>query len=78
MYGIIGTELDWFSSYFNGRKQFANSNNETSDSCEITYAVPQGPVLNPICFLLFINDISNFAVEGCVLNMYADDVIIYI
>ena len=33
--------------------------------------------LGPILFLLFINDISNFAVEGCVLNMYADDVIIY-
>ena len=34
-------------------------------------------VLGPILFLLFINDISNFEVEGCALNMYADDVIIY-
>ena len=34
-------------------------------------------VLSPILFLLFINDIPNFTVEGCVLNMYADDVIIY-
>ena len=34
-------------------------------------------VLGPILFLLFINDISNFTVEGCVLNMYADDVIIH-
>ena len=52
-YGIISTELDWFSSYL------------------------KGSVLGPILFLLFINDISNFAVEVCVLNMYADDVIIY-
>ena len=37
----------------------------------------QGAVPGPILFLLFINDISNFAVETCVLNMYADDVIIY-
>ena len=77
MYGIIGTELDLFSSYLNGRKQFVKLNNETSESCEITCGVPQGSVLGPILFLLFINDISNFAVEGCLLNMYADDVIIY-
>ena len=50
---------------------------ETSEFCDITYGVPQGSVLGPILFLLFINDISNFAVEGCELNMYADDVIIY-
>ena len=42
MYGIIGTELDWFSSYLNGRKQFVKFNNETSESCEITSGVPQG------------------------------------
>ena len=39
--------------------------------------VPQGSVLGPLLFLLFINDVSNFTTEGCVLNMYADDVIIY-
>ena len=50
---------------------------ETSEFCDITCGVPQGSVQCPILFLLFINDISNFAVEGCVLNMYADDVIIY-
>ena len=77
MYGIIGTELDWFSSYLNGRKQFVNFKNETHRSCEITCGVPQWSALGPILFSLFINDISNFAVEGCVLNMHADDVIIY-
>ena len=35
MYGIIGTELEWFSSYLDGRKQFVNFNNETSESCEM-------------------------------------------
>ena len=77
MYGITSTELKWFSSYLSGRKQVVKCHQETSEFCDISCGVPQGSVLGPILFLLFINDISNFAVEGCVLNMYADDVIIY-
>ena len=74
MYGITSTELKWFSSYLSVRKQVVKFHQETSEFCDI---VPQGSVLGPILFLLFINDISNFAVEGCVLNRYADDVIIH-
>ena len=77
MYGITSTELKWFSSYLSGRKQVVKFHQETSEFCDITCGVPQGSVLGPILFLSFINDISNFTVEGCVLNMYADDVIIY-
>ena len=77
MYGITSTELKWFSSYLSGRKLVVKFHQETSEFCDITCCVPQGSVLGPILFLLFINDISNFAVESCVLNMYADDVIIY-
>ena len=64
-------------SYLRGRKQFVKFHQETSEFCDITCGVPQGSVPGPIMFLLFINDISNFAVEACVLNMHADDVIIY-
>ena len=77
MYGVTSTELKWLSSYLRGRKQVVKFHQETSEFCDITCGVPQGSVLGPMMFLLFINDISNFAVEGCVLNMYADDVIIY-
>ena len=77
MYAITSTELKWFSSYLRWRKQVVKFHKEISEFFDVTYGVPQVSVLGPILLLLFINDISNFAVEGCVLNMYADDVIIY-
>ena len=76
MYGITSTELKWFSSYIKGRKQVVKFHQETSGFCDITCRVPQGFLPGPI-LLLFINDISNFAVETCVQYMYADDVITY-
>ena len=48
-----------------------------SEFKEVYSGVPQGSVLGPLFFLLFINDVSNFTTNGCVLNMHADDVIIY-
>ena len=77
MYGITSTELTWLFSYFRGRKQVVKFHQETSEFCYTTCGVPQGSVPGPIFFLLCINDISSFTVEACVLNMYADDVIIY-
>ena len=76
-YGIINTELKWFSSYPRGRKQVVKFHQETSEFCDISCGVPHGPIPGPILFLTFTNDISNFAVEACVLSIYADDVIIY-
>ena len=78
MYGITGNELDWFSSHLKNRKQKVFFQQGSSDFQELYSGVPQGSVLGPLLFLLFINDISNFTTEGCVLHMYADDhVIIY-
>ena len=50
---------------------------KSSEFKEVYSGVPQGSVLGPLLFLLFINDVSNFTTDGCVLNMYADDIIIY-
>ena len=67
MYGITSNELKWLSSYLRGRKQVVKFHQETSEFCDITCGVPQGSFSGPMLFLLFINDISNFAVEACVL-----------
>ena len=77
MYGFQDVELTWFKSYLYNRQQLVSFQQETSEHLDIKNGVPQGSVLGPILFLLFINDISNFTLEGCVLNMFADDVIIY-
>ena len=77
MYGIKHQELKWFSSYLDNRKQAVLCHNELSCFVDITCGVPQGSVLGPFLFLLFINDISQFTTDGCLTNLYADDSMIY-
>ena len=77
MYGIIGNELACLSSYLKNRKQMAFCQQDSSDFQEVYSGVPRGSVLGLLLFLSFIKDVSNFPREGCVLNMYAGDVIIH-
>ena len=71
-YGIRGTTLQWFNSYLTNRYQYVNYNNTTSNMKQSVCGVPQGSILGPLLFLLYINDISSVSnVFSSVL--FADD-----
>ena len=57
-YGIRGHSLKWFESYLNERKQCVSIGNTISDVKTLTCGVPQGSILGPLLFLLYINDIN--------------------
>ena len=75
-YGVRGCALEWFGSYLSDRKQYVSVNGSNSDVLSITCGVPQGSVLDPLLFLIYINDLPN-ASKKLTFYLFADDTNIY-
>ncbi len=74
-YGIEGTLLKWIESFLVHRQQCVVLNDTKSSWVEVTSGIPQGSVLGPLLFVIFINDIAE--VVSCGIKIYADDTKIY-
>jgi hypothetical protein len=75
--GITGRLLDWLQDYLTDRHQRVIVNGEHSEWGRINAGVPQGSVLGPLLFLIFINDITS-VINHCKIRLFADDTCLFI
>ena len=71
-YGIRGNANNWISSYLENRSQQVSLDGVLSTPANITCGVPQGSILGPLLFTIYINDMHN-ALKQCIVHHFADD-----
>ena len=76
-YGICGPLLHWLRSYLSGRYQRVVLEGAYSDWLPVSSGVPQGSILGPLLFIVYANDLPDYAINGSTLALFADDSKLY-
>jgi hypothetical protein len=76
-YGITGNLWFWIRAFLTGRSQVVRLGSSSSTSCSVTSGVPQGSVLGPLLFNIFINDITDTMNPSVTSKLFADDIKLY-
>ena len=71
-YGVRGVTLAWFKSYLTDRSQYTAIDNQNSDTQHVRCGIPQGSILGPLLFILYVNDITQSSSQGNLI-LFADD-----
>lgn len=74
-YGVVGSVLDWIRAFLTDRTQRVRVGNEMSDMASVISGIPQGSILGPVLFTLFINDLPESVTSVC--KIFADDTKLY-
>ena len=75
-FGLRGSLIEWFSSYLMGRYQRVTVLGETSDTLPVSSRVPQGSILGPMLYLIYVNNLPDSVLTSHV-AMFANDTKIY-
>ena len=77
-FGISGPLLSWFSNYLSGRLQRVVLDGSSSSPTSVTSGVPQGSILGPLLFIIFMDSISKVPLlSNAKLYLYADDIVLF-